>query len=162
MKKPESLRDLMTQAVPAIKADPTRLSLFIDRGSIRVRPGSLSFEYAYSVNLVVQDYAGDPDAVIVPVIAWIAEHQPELLQRQDSQAFDFESELLAEGVFDLSLTIALTERVRVVRADGGVTVEHLEDRLPPDIFPGAEGARLWQGFAQDLATGVAVPVAPRP
>lgn len=162
MNKPESLRQLLVQAVPSLRDDPSRLSLFIDRGSIRVRPGSLSFEYVYAVNLVVQDYAGDTDAVMIPIIAWIADNQPELLQKQDSQAFQFESELLAEGLFDLSITIDMTERVRVGRAEGGVTVEHLSDQLPPDIFPGVDGARLWQGFAEDLASGTSMQVADQP
>ncbi|WP_294275764.1 phage tail protein [uncultured Sphingomonas sp.] len=161
MKKLDALRALLVRAVPALAADPSRLAIFVDRGRVGARTGNLSFEYRYSVNLVLLDYAGDQDAVIVPIIAWIAEHQPELLQRQDSEPFGFESEWLAQDKQDLSITIDLTERVAVQRVAGGITTEHLADTLPPDIFPGAEGARLWQGLAEDLAAGETTIVAPR-
>lgn len=161
MRQIESLRALLVRAVPALAADPSKLAIFVDRGRIGARLGNLSFEYRYSVNLVIEDYAGDQDAVIVPIIAWIAEHQPELLQRQDSEPFGFESEWLAKDLHDLSITIDLTERVAVRRVEGGVTTEHLTETITPDIFPGAEGARLWQGLAEDLVAGEAVIVAPR-
>lgn len=161
MKKLDALRALLVRAVPALAADPSKLAIFVDRGRIGARMGNLSFEYRYSVNLVLMDYAGDQDAVIVPIIAWIAEHQPELLQRQDSEPFGFESEWLAQDKQDLSITIDLTERVAVQRVAGGITTEHLADTLPPDIFPGAEGARLWQGLAEDLAAGETTIVVPR-
>lgn len=162
MHKLASLRDLLVRAVPALAADPSKLAIFTDRGQIGARLGNLSFEYRYSANLVVEDYAGDVDAVIVPIIAWIADNQPELLQRQDSQPFGFESEWLAKDLHDLSITIDLTERVRVQRVDGGVTTEHLSDQLPPDHFPGAENARLWTGLADDLVAGTTAIFATRP
>ncbi|MFN3675414.1 MAG: phage tail protein [Sphingomonas pseudosanguinis] len=162
MKKIGSLRDLLVRAVPALAADPSKLAIFVDRGQIIARAGNLSFEYRCSVNLVIEDYAGDQDAVIVPILAWIADNQPELLQRQDSQPFAFESEWLAKDLHDLSITIELTERVKVERVEGGVTTEHLADLLPPDIFAGAEGARLWEGLAEDLVAGTTTIAASRP
>jgi len=161
MKKVDALRDLLVRAVPALAADPSKLAIFVDRGRVGARMGNLSFEYRYTVNLVLLDYAGDQDAVIVPIIAWIAEHQPELLQRQDSEPFGFESEWLAQDKQDLSITIDLTERVVVQRVAGGVTTEHLADTLPHDSFPGAEDARLWQGLAEDIVAGETAIVAPR-
>ncbi|MGW8136847.1 phage tail protein [Sphingomonas zeae] len=161
MKKLDALRDLLVRAVPALAADPSKLAIFVDRGRIGARAGNLSFEYRYSVNLVIEDYAGDQDAVMVPIIAWIAENQPELLQRQDGEPFGFESEWLAKDLHDLSITIDLTERVLVNRVEGGVTTEHLADILPPDHFPGAEDARLWTGLADDLVAGATAIVASR-
>lgn len=161
MKKVDALRDLLVRAVPALAADPSKLAIFVDRGRIGARAGNLSFEYRYSVNLVIEDYAGDQDAVMVPIIAWIAENQPELLQRQDSEPFGFESEWLAKDLHDLSITIDLTERVLVNRVEGGVTTEHLADILPADHFPGTEDARLWTGLADDLVAGTTAIVAGR-
>lgn len=158
MRKIDSLRELLTRAVPSLKADPSKLAIFYDRGKIASRLGNLSFEYRYAANLVIEDYAGDPDAVMIPIIAWIADNQPELLQRQDSEPFAFEAEWLAKDLHDLSITIELTERVLVSRVDGGVNARHLDDAIPPDIFPGAEGARLWNGLAEDLVAGEITPL----
>ncbi|WP_061778824.1 phage tail protein [Sphingomonas sanguinis] len=161
MRKVESLRALLVRAVPSLADDPAKLASFVDRGRVAVRAGNLSFEYRFTLNLVIEDYAGDQDAVIVPIIAWIADNQPELLQRQDSEPFGFESEWLATDLHDLSITIDLTELVRVTRVAGGVTIEHLADQLPPDHFPGAEDARLWTGLADNLVAGMTAIVASR-
>lgn len=155
MKKLDSLKALLTRSVPSIAANPETLAIFVDRGRVGARAGSLSFEYRYALNLVVQDFAGSVDEVTVPLLAWIEENQPELLQKQDSEPFAFESELLAGDLLDLSITLELTERVRVQRAKGGVNVEHLSDTLPADVFEGAEGGRLWAAIGDDLAAGTA-------
>lgn len=162
MEKLESLKAVLVKAVKPLAADPTKLAIFVDRGRIAARAGSLSFEYRYSVNLVVEDYAGSTDAVVLPILAWIAEHQPEQMQKGDSEPFTFECELLDGDKMDLSITLEMTERVKVERVPGGVNMTHLSDTLPPDTFTGAEGARLWTGLADDLVAGIAAPVIGRP
>lgn len=145
MKKPDSLKALLLRAVKPLADSPENLTLFIDRGAIGCRAGSLSFHYAYTLNIVVQDFAGSIDTLIVPILGWIAEHQPELLQKGDSQPFTFESEILDGDLCDISIDIALTERVRVTPGAGGVHVTHLDDALPPDAFPGVPYVRLMEG-----------------
>ncbi len=116
----------------------------------------ISLQRQYSV----LDYAGDQDAVIVPIIAWIAEHQPELLQRQDSEPFGFESEWLAQDKQDLSITIDLTERVAVQRVTGGITTSISPTRCPRRL-PRRRGCPNMQGLAKNLAAGETAIVAPR-
>lgn len=162
MRKLDALRELLIRVVPSLKADPAKLAVFADQGRIALRAGSPSFEYRYTANLVVEELAGDVDLIIVPIIAWIAQHQPELLQRQDSEPFGFEAETLSKDLIDLSITIDLTERVEVKRGmvggKPGTIMTHLDDVLPPDAFPGAEEARLWVGMADDLVADMVIPV----
>lgn len=153
MKKPAQLRDLLTRVVPHLKSHPDALLLFVDKGSIAARIGAtLSFEQRYSLNLVVQDFAGDPNTIFVPLLAWIAQAQPELLTRADSAPFTFESELLDADTCDLSVILELTERVAVTPRDGGgYEVRHLEEPATADIFPGVCDATLLQlYFGPDL------------
>ncbi|SFR79800.1 phage tail protein [Sphingomonas jatrophae] len=152
MKKPDSLRDLLLYLVPGLKEDPGRLSVFVDKGQILSLAGrSLSFEYRYTANVVVQDYAGDDNALFVPVLAWIAQHQPDLLKRRDSDPFTFEAELLETGAKDVSLQLDLSERVRVVARDaGGFEVTYLDRPMPlddGDHFEGVCGVVLREGLA---------------
>lgn len=151
MRKPEDLKRLLLRAVPGLADDPSRLALYVDEGRIAASAGSLSFEYRYKLNLVVQDYAGDRDAVVVPLLAWIAEAQPELMARPDSQPFSFEAEILDADSVDLSITLELTERVRVGRNDAGDTVVDHVDEVAADLdrFEGVCGASLWQLFLRD-------------
>ncbi len=144
MKKPEGLRRLLLAAVPGLAADPSRLSMFIDKGKLSFRnSGTLSFEYAYTLNIVVQDYAGDVDALMVPVLAWIAEQQPDLLERDPREPFTFESEILDSDAADVSIDLQLTEAVRVVPGEGGGFVAtHLDEPSRADEFEGVCGVSL--------------------
>lgn len=153
MKKPDSLRRLLIQTVPQLAANPETLALYVDEGKVAARTGaSLSFEYRYKLNLVAQDFAGDRNALIVPLLAWIAQVQPDLLDRPDAEPFSFECELLDADTSDISITLDLTERVAVrTRAEGGYEVVHLDDPTPADLdrFEGVCGINLWQLFLRD-------------
>jgi len=144
VKKPESLRQTLQMFVPALAADPSKLSIFVDKGRIAAGAGSLNLEYRYTVNVVVQDYAGDPDDLMVPVLAWIGQHQPELLHRVDQEPFRFESELLDADTADVSIYIDLDEAVRVTAKDGGgFTAERIAPESDLDSF-GIGCVPLWQ------------------
>jgi hypothetical protein len=161
MRKPEQLRRLLLRAVPGLADAPERLALYVDEGRIAARAGaSLSFEYRYTANLVIQDYAGDRNAVVVPLLAWIAEAEPDLLAKPDSEPFTFEAELLQDDAVDLSITLQLTERVAVVPgADGGYEVRHLDE--PPadaDRFDGICGVILRRLHLDDVSADIVTPI----
>lgn len=149
MRKADSLRELLLALVPGLAADPGRLSVFVDKGRVAAQAGtSLSFEYRYTLSVTVQDYAGSDDALFVPVLGWVAQHQPELLRRGDGEPFSFEAELLDAESKDVSLAIDLSERVRVVaRADGTYAVTHLGEAADPDSFGCGWSAVLREGYA---------------
>jgi hypothetical protein len=144
MKKPDGLRRLLLAAVPGLAADPSRLSMFIDKGKLSFRAsGTLSFEYAYTLNIVVQDYAGDVDALMVPLLAWIAEQQPDLLERDPREPFTFESEILDSDAADVSIDLQLTEAVRVTpKVGGGFDTTHLDEPSRADEFEEVCGVTL--------------------
>jgi hypothetical protein len=66
MIKPASFRDAIVAAVPSLKDNPDKLLVFIDKGQI-VATGapSLSFEYRFTLNVILLDFPGDEDAVMV-------------------------------------------------------------------------------------------------
>lgn len=114
MKKPEGLRRLLLAT--ALKDQPEKLQLFIDRGGVTCRRGrNLAFAYDYTLNVVVQGYTGEVNALMVPVLAWVAEQQPDLLDKAPYKPFEFESELLDDDSADVSINIELTENVLVDR-----------------------------------------------
>lgn len=158
MNKPEGLKRLLLAAVPGLREDPSRLAMFVDKGRIGARLGNLSFEYRYQVNVVVQDYQGADDALFVPILAWIAEQQPDLLQRSDGEPFTFESEILDGDARDVSIYIALAESVRVSpKEGGGFTSEPIPEYRDADGFPGVCCVPLRQIFLED---DLAAPPAP--
>ena len=131
MKKPQALRQHLLASVPALAADPTKLDLFIDKGRLFCRStGSLAFQYRYSLNVVVQDYAGDVNGLMIPVLAWIATNEPDLLAKDPNEPFSFESEILDGNRAEVSIDLELTERVLI---QGGKPV-YLSDAPIADSF----------------------------
>lgn len=152
MNKPASLRAALAARVPNLKKHPDRLHVFIDEGSVACTMGgdSLSFEYRYTCNVVVTDYAGHSDALIIPMLAWLRDNQPELLQNRERMAdgFRFEADILNNGMADLSFRLALTERVGV-KVDGErIDATHYGEP-PLDPAAGIEWALYIQGKPAD-------------
>ncbi len=154
MEKPESLRKLLLETVPGLKQNPERLALFIDKGGIHGGHGrSLSFEYRFTLNLVIESYAGDMAALVVPVLAWIAENQPELIGGPDAQPFRYEAEILDDESRDVSIFIDLREAVIVVPREGGgygVKPAPIISPASRDRFDAVPNCtKLWQLFLND-------------
>ena len=133
MNKPESLKKHLQAAIPELKHNPERLLVFIDQGRIRSTAAyGLSFEYSYTLNIILTDYAGHPDAFAIPLLAWLKLNEPELLTNLErgKDAIQFEADVLDASKVDLSVTLPLTERVVVKRQDNGVlSVTHADE--PP-------------------------------
>ena len=122
MKKPNSLRDHLLNAVPELKRNPDRILIHTESGKIRCNGlTALSFEYEYELNLILQEYSGDLDAVMIPLFDWIRTNQNELLLNLDKSkdAFKYETVILSNNSVDLLLTMPLSERVIVKKNDDG-------------------------------------------
>jgi hypothetical protein len=143
MNKPESLRQQLLTHVPELHQNPDRLLIFIDNGTLRSTAAQgLSFEYAYTLNVILTDYGGHPDTVAIPLLAWLRQHQRELLENMDQsqQAITFEADLLDNSKVDLALKLPLTERV-IVKAqdDGTLSVTHPPEPPVEDHYMPTEG-----------------------
>ncbi|WP_198351061.1 phage tail protein [Flavisphingomonas formosensis] len=118
MIKPDSLRAALAAVFPDLVRDPERCKLFIDKGRIAARfppPGQPPvWEYRYRLNLRVFDYTDHPDRLILPILAWLTVHQPELLLNHASgdQALPFEADIIDDHTIDISIDLELTEAVR--------------------------------------------------
>lgn len=142
MYKTHSLRRHLAQAVPELARDPDKLSILVRNGRVQAAgEASLSFEYAATVQIIVLDHAGPPDAIVLPLLVWLRTHQPEYFDNtaQREQAFRFEAEYNNATTIDLSIELDLTERVQVQPVDmndhsapGRFNVQHIGE--PP--YPG--------------------------
>jgi hypothetical protein len=149
MNKPENLRAHLLATVAEFKHNPDRLLIFIDNGKVRcTAANTLSFEYSFDLQIILTEFAGHPDSVILPILGWLSVNQPELLENLDKvkQGIQFEADILDKNKVDLSLTLPLTERVIVGKDDqGNTTVKHAGEPqrvagyLDPNWVPGAQG-----------------------
>lgn len=137
MLKPAAIRDVIARCVPQLAQNPEGLILTVGDGRI-VATGarSLSFEWQYPLSIGVIDFAGHPDQLVVPLLAWLRQHQPELFTNAEKRedAIKVESELLAGDLYDLLITVQLTERVIVTKRKR-IGWEHVPEP-PEDPYDG--------------------------
>lgn len=135
MLKPDSLRKALTDAVPVLRTNPDMLRLFIDNGKISsTLAASLSFEKQYTLNVVVTDFTGDFDLLLVPVLAWLREQQPDIMTTDEGRkkGFTWYADINNDSSFDISMSLLLTERTVVKAIDNALHVENIPEPEPPE------------------------------
>lgn len=115
MNKLASLRTYLCATIPALQTDPQQLKLFVESGRMVARGGSLSFEYRFTLRLILLDFAGSLDLLAVPLMAWLTLYQPDLFLNKETaaKAVRFEAEPLAHDKTDIVVELDLTESVIV-------------------------------------------------
>ena len=139
MNKTDSLRKHLLESVPGLADNPDCLLMFIDEGKVRsIATAALSFEYGYNLQIILTDYAGHPDSVFIPLLAWIRVNQSELMENHSKSAdgVKFEADILDNSKVDFSISLALTERVIVKDVDGVQTVKHVGEPQRNPNWPG--------------------------
>jgi hypothetical protein len=134
MNKANSLRKALNAAVPSLTTVPDKLLIFIDAGNIiATGAASGSFDYAYTLNVMLLDFAGDADIVFAALMAWIKRNQSDLLTNDDLRktGISFEADQLTQTTVDLSIKLKLTESVVVGTDDTGAqTITHVDEPVP--------------------------------
>jgi len=137
MNKPQSLRHALNKSVPYVRKNPDRLHLFVDNGSlVATAAASISWEYRYTLNVVVTDFTGDQNLLMAPILYWLRDNQPDALHNPDEREklFTFEVDILGNGACDLSLNLKLTERVLAREVNGQMQVEAVPEPDEPEEY----------------------------
>lgn len=132
MNKPQSLRAALNKSVAYVRENPDKLHIFVDDGSmVSTMASSLSWEYRYTLNVIVTDFSGDQNLLMAAVMAWVRDNQPDILTNPDMRGngFTFEAVILRNDICDISMDLRLTERVLAIQNGDTVTVEAI---LEPD------------------------------
>jgi len=137
MNKPQSLRSALNKSVPYVADNPDRLHLFVDSGQlVATAAASLSWEYRYTLNVVITDFTGDQNLLMAPVLLWLQENQPDALQNSEAREklFSFEVDILANDRCDISMDLKLTERVIATVENGKALIEAVPEPDAPEEF----------------------------
>lgn len=135
MRKLNSLKAHMTAALShrGIGQNPADMHFAIPSGSMigTARPGH-GFEYRYTLVMAILDCAWSLDEITVPLMAWVARWQSELLSlTAGNGGIDWEVELLDDGKADIMIRIPLSETVSLkLRPDGGHDMVRPEEPVP--------------------------------
>jgi hypothetical protein len=138
MNKPGHFRTALLAALPELACDPQRLSIFVENGKLVANgTAGAGWTYNYQLTAVLQDFAGDMDALAKVVIAWVSIEQPDMLKNpaQAERGIRFECELMTAELADVSIEIDLTEAVYA-------GADHTFNR-PAEPSADPTGAWLW-------------------
>ncbi|MFK0666573.1 phage tail protein [Aeromonas salmonicida] len=138
MEKPKQIREVLQKCVPLLRQNPDHMMIFVDKGKlVATGAASLSFEYQYELTIIVADFAQNVNTVMVPLLAWIRQYQPELMMNSDKRenAMRFEVEIQNNETCDIEIKLPLTERVKVWKDEQGLHFEHLPEP-PEDPYDG--------------------------
>ncbi|RCV89726.1 phage tail protein [Billgrantia montanilacus] len=128
MIKLKALRQHLIDAVPELRRGPEKLLTFVQDGGIAFARGqNLTHEYRVDAQIVITDYAGSLDTLMIPLLQWLSRYQPDL---DPDEAVRMEAEILSNNAWDLALTVRLTERV-IALVDCSTGTINAEHRMPP-------------------------------
>ncbi|WP_440863363.1 phage tail protein [Symbiopectobacterium purcellii] len=146
MLKIDSLRDALTTANTWCRANPEGFTVFVEEGGIETTGETPSFVYRYSLVLFVMNFTGDIDDVVLPLMAWLWQNQPDLLLNPEkNRDVKFTTLINNDDSADVLFEIPVRERVKVVRADDGtLNAEHLPEPRP------RRGSSEWDAVLQDV------------
>ncbi|MCT8606499.1 phage tail protein [Glaesserella parasuis] len=134
MIKPDKLRDLLTKTIPYFAKNPEQLQMFYANGKIWTTGAtSLSYQYHYDLEIVVEDFPEHPDLLFVPVMEFVRLQQPELMTNPNKQdSITFEADPNNNATHDIYIKIPLTERVIVKQEGDHYQVHHAEEPQPTE------------------------------
>lgn len=140
MRKPQLFRDAIAKAFPAFDSGSRdKLAVYVENGRVRARPVAngdvakvASLEFAYRLEAILLDFAGDANLVMMTALDWVAVHQPELLQRPDGAAIELQVDVLDDERADIQLSLELSE---AVRRTGPTSFQYFDEPDLPTTFP---------------------------
>ncbi|CAJ5511529.1 bacteriophage tail completion protein R [Burkholderia pseudomallei] len=131
MNKPNSLRAALVAALPHLNASPDQLLVFVNEGRIEATgTRTASFDYEYECEIIIRDFVGSADDVMIAVVEWARSNQPDLVTNRDERrdGMTFVADVLSNSAVDLAIKVKLSESVVVgTDDDGNRTVEHIDD-----------------------------------
>ena len=112
MRKLQSARDALLAAPLGIKAK--NLLTFAEKGSVVSSRGGRNgnFRITYTANLIVTDYAGEPQDLLFVLLTWLQAECPNA--KEDAIAFHVD--IIDHRKADVSLAVELSDLIQV-RAD---------------------------------------------
>ncbi|EPQ5849843.1 TPA: phage tail protein [Klebsiella variicola] len=133
MKKAELMRDALTRNNTWCKANPELFIVWVEKGHIQIEAtGEASFMYHYTIQVLVVDFPGQIDDLMLPLLAWAWQQQPDLLLNPDNnRKVEFDADIINDDVADILFKVPAWERVMVTKdAFGKPKAEHLAESRP--------------------------------
>ncbi|SLN79559.1 phage tail protein [Klebsiella pneumoniae] len=132
MKKAELLRAALIAGNTWCKANPEQITVWVEKGHIQIEAtGEASFIYHYTIQVLAMDFPGQIDDLMLPLLGWVWEQQPDLLLNPDNnRKVEFDADIVNDDVADILFKVPVWERVMVTDDNGTPKAEHLAESCP--------------------------------
>ena len=132
MKKAELLRAALIAGNAWCKANPEQITVWVEKGHIQIEAtGEASFMYHYTIQVLAMDFPGQVDDLMLPLLAWVWQQQPDLLLNPDNnRKVEFDADIINDNVADILFKVPAWERVIVEIVDGKPFAKHLDESRP--------------------------------
>lgn len=132
MKKAELMRDVLIAANTWCKANPEKITVWVEKGHIGIEAtGEPSFMYLYTINVLAVEFPGQVDDLMLPIMAWAWQYQPDLLLNpENNRKVEFDADIISDDLADLLFKVPVWERVIVENVDGKPVAKHLGENRP--------------------------------
>jgi hypothetical protein len=118
VKKAELLRAALIAGNTWCKANPEQITVWVEKGHIQIEAtGEASFMYHYTIQVLAMDFPGQIDDLMLPLLAWVWQQQPDLLLNPDNnRKVEFDADIVNDDVADILFKVPVWERVMVTNA----------------------------------------------
>ncbi|KOR00961.1 phage tail protein [Pluralibacter gergoviae] len=132
MIKAELLRKALIESNTWCRANPEAITVWVEQGNIEIQAtGEPSFMYLYTIRVLACDFPGQVDDLMLPIMAWAWQYQPDLLLNpENNRKIDFEADIISDDLADLLFKVPVWERVMVEIIDGKPVATHLSESRP--------------------------------
>lgn len=163
MRKADLLRAAIRKNSAWCRTNPENLQISIPECRI-VATGevSASFEYRYTLQVLLLDFPGDLDDITLPILAWARVYQPELIFNPDERkdGIRMEADIIntdemgnaISPVADIRFSIRATEAVIVTAGENGVPIITHRDEPDYSSLLGI-GPTAWDLVFEDMVSG---------
>ena len=87
--------------------------------------------YHYTIQVLAVDFPGQIDDLMLPLLAWVWQQQPDLLLNPDNnRKVEFDADIVNDDVADILFKVPAWERVIVEIVDGKPVAKHLAESRP--------------------------------
>lgn len=104
----------------------------MEKGHIQIEAtGEASFMYHYTIQVLAMDFPGQVDDLMLPLLAWVWQQQPDLLLNPDNnRKVEFDADIVNGDVADILFKVPVWERAIVEIVDGKPVARHLAESRP--------------------------------
>lgn len=134
MQKPAQIRAALSSAIPFFKTNPAQVAIIVETGKLRAREPIDSFEYNYTLTILITDYTAEPETIFIPLLNWAVANELTSIQSHEkaNDLINFDIAILDDGAYDIEIKMDLSEAIKLTKTGGHFSAESIPEPTMSD------------------------------